>query len=229
MKVAALMRVASYPLFPVMLQRLCSNKKLNHLVLSFDSHGYNNSYAKNSKTYDGPDHYGISGPEWYSLISKYFVFPDNISVDLYKSDFKGVGGLEDMVRRLDNVRPDYVLLCDTDESFDYENGWYSDFDNFINSKKDIFNVSFSTVTDDDRKLPAFPRLDHCKAFKWKPDVTFIGTHGFCEPIYKNSTDKKTKYKSSSKMLHFPFFTKSMQKQRISMYGKNHPMFKHIND
>ena len=66
MKVAALMRVADYPLFPVMLQRLCSNKKLNHLVLSFDSHGYNKTYKKNSKLYDGPNHYTIDGSEWHS-------------------------------------------------------------------------------------------------------------------------------------------------------------------
>lgn len=229
MKVAALMRVADYPLFPVMLQRLCCNKKITHLVLSFDGYGYNNTYKKNSNLYNGPNHYTINGLEWYSLISKHFIFPDNISVDLYKSDRKGIGHLEDMLRRLDKVRPDYVLLCDTDESFDYENGWYTDFDDFVKSKKDIFNVSFSTMTDDDRHFPAFPKFDHCKGFKWKPDVTYIGSGGFCEPIYKKSKNKKTKYKCSTKMLHFPFFTKNMQRQRISMYGKNHPMFKHIND
>ena len=227
MKVASLMRVADFPLFPVMLNSLCQNPYLTHLVLAFDNFGYKKNYQKNLKEYKGQNHYTIDGFEWFSLIRKHFIFPKHLSVDLYKSAVKGVGGLEEMLRRLDRVKPDYVLLQDSDEKFDYENGWNSDFEEFTKSGADVLNFSFFTETDDNRQLPPFPLLPHCKAFKWESDVTFVGSHGFCEPVYRGGIIKKP-FKGKTKILHFPFFTKSMQEQRITMYGDKHPLSKYKN-
>tara|TARA_R110000765_G_scaffold49349_1_gene100334 strand:- start:430 stop:1116 length:687 start_codon:yes stop_codon:yes gene_type:complete len=227
MKVAGLMRVADFPLFPVMLNALCLNPYLTHLVLAFDDFGYRKNYQKNLEQYKGENHYTINGFEWFSLISENYIFPQKLSVDLYKSEVKGVGGLEEMLRRLDQVKPDYVFLQDSDEKFDYKNGWNSDFEEFTKSGADVWRFSFITATDDKRYLPPFPRAPHCKAFKWSPDVTFRGSHGFCEPVYSSGRIKKP-FSGKTKILHFPFFTKSMQEQRLTMYGPKHPLAQYKN-
>lgn len=122
---------------------------------------------------------------------------------------------EEMLRMLDDVKPDIVLTCDEDEKFGPE------------VEKDIVYLMASEVQQvafgyeypmpsvdgwkpEGRNKP-FPSTPHVKAFKWRPGLTFKGYRG---RGFLPKYHKKNYVIGESKMLHYCWYNEEIRKQRL---------------
>jgi len=128
---------------------------------------------------------------------------------------------EAALRLLDGFRPDYVLQPDTDETFGP--GFDKDFARFRDSGRDLMMFAHRMVTIDQADVPRVPGSPHCRAFRWRPGLQFSPRYaGFCCPRH---TQRLTKFKAASQMLHYCFYTADMQQQRLKrMTDQNRKRF-----
>jgi len=124
-----------------------------------------------------------------------------------------------MLRRLDDVRPDYVLECESDASFAYGDGFEEDLQNFIEGDYDVWISRCMTAAVDDRYVPEYPISRHAWGYKWRPGISYQGGNspGFCIP--HNDLDREYKfYEGKSFPRHFPLYTQEMEDIRWRLYG-----------
>lgn len=224
LKIAGIMRVADFPFFPAIATHF--SKQLDHLVISFVPNSYYeiSSYLiGDNKFYDGVRHYCINGYDWCDLMKYVDFISSGCVVDAYKSVTIGTD-YEEPLRRLDSIKPDYVILLDTDDALQYGGPWEEDLDEFIRGDYDVMMMKAVCVGNDDRKWPdiyTFPVCPHMRAFKWNPSSTFIGSGGFCEVAAgEDSPGGNKRYIAKSRLIHLPFFTREMQREREWMYGRD---------
>lgn len=210
--VAGLTRIADFPINPVM--ALNFSHYLDYLVLGFDTTGGYSKYVENQF---------ITAKAWYELFKTINPFDKNVKVDLFESKTyagsRNLGDhfLEEMLRRLDDVKPDIVLECEADASFDYEHGFLEDLEEFACGEYDVMLMQARTMAVDGRFVAEFPLCEHCRAYKWFEGVTYCGGNGFCQPCY---TGREMRiYRAKTKLLHFPVYTREMEEYRWVYYGE----------
>lgn len=119
---------------------------------------------------------------------------------------------EELLRKLDSVKPEIVLFPDEDESFG--EGIEEDIRRFKKSGKQqlAFNYQHPAPTVDgwSHKKP-YPSEPHIKCYKWKKDLTYI-------PYQKRaslSNYGKFSFKmAKSKILHYCFYTPELRKDKL---------------
>jgi len=119
---------------------------------------------------------------------------------------------EELLRMLDDVKPDLVLFPDEDESFG--SGIEDDLRRLKKSNKQqlAFNYAYPAPSVDGWKhKKPYPSKPHIKAYKWKPGLTYI-------PYKKRaslSNYGKFNYKmAKSKILHYCFYTPELRKSKL---------------
>jgi hypothetical protein len=119
---------------------------------------------------------------------------------------------EELLRMLDDVKPELVLFPDEDEVFGL--GIDDDLKRFIKSDKQqlAFNYQYPAPTIDGWKhKKPYPSKPHIKVYKWKPGLTYI-------PYKKRaslSNYGKFHYKmAKSKMVHYCFYTPELRKRKL---------------
>ena len=119
---------------------------------------------------------------------------------------------EELLRKLDNVKPDLVLFPDEDEIYGDE--IEDDIRRFMKSDKRqlAFNYLHPAPTIDGWKhKKPYPSEPHIKAYKWEKGLTYIP--------YKRraslSNYGKFHYKlAKSKILHYCFYTPELRREKL---------------
>jgi hypothetical protein len=127
---------------------------------------------------------------------------------------------EEMLRMLDDVKPDLVLSVDQDEIF--EDTIKTEMMDFYKSDKlgMMFNYVSPMPTDDGSIIlggKPYPLHPHMKAYKWKPDLTYLPYCGNAK-IRKYSGSRDW-YMAKTKILHYSMYRKEWQVQKESFIKK----------
>ena len=130
---------------------------------------------------------------------------------------------EELIRMLDDVKPDLVLFPDEDEMF--EDAIDVDIKRLMKSGRMqmAFNYKYPAPTIDGWKwYKAYPQNSHVKMFKWREGLTYI-------PYKKRarlSNYHKFDYKRGiSKILHYCFYTPELRKNKLWNEGQKKKWFK----
>jgi len=122
---------------------------------------------------------------------------------------------EQMLRMLDEVRPDMVLNLDEDEVFESEN-IEEDLKLFWNSE--FKQLSFDYCNPMPGMAPKlYPDHEHIKAFKWQPKLTFIPYKGSARLSNIKSVTKCPR----TKILHYCWFDKECIEYRNKRRKRKH--------
>jgi len=201
-----MMRLTDFPLSPLLLLDFC--KYIDYLVLAFDPYG---GYTKGKYP---------SGREWYEAFKLVNPFPPRLKVDMFMAETVPFGGgpnwMEEMLRRLDPVKPDYVIVPEADEAL--PRNFKKEMKEFIASDADIMVALFEMPTFPEREVPIITWCHHCRAYKWFPGITYTKSRGFCwigpdgDRVYKV-------HKMKSLVRHFSLFTPTLEKEKVRYYGK----------
>ncbi len=213
LKIAGLTRIADCPVNPILTVNF--TRHLDILILAFDN---GNGYGRRNNT----NH--LDGKTWYEFFKKVNPFPKTLHVEYVLSDIKAGSGtlsyhyLEELLRKLDVHKPDIVLECESDASFEYDNGFEEDLQGFVDTKCDTMLMKARTMTIDNRPVPQFPVSAHCRGYKWYPNITYYPRGGLCTPHWPFER-RKHNFWCKSHLLHFPIYTPEMQKERWDFYGE----------
>jgi hypothetical protein len=211
--IAGITRIADFPLAPLMAIEF--SKYLDYLVIGFETReGY------------GTQH--LSGRDWFNFLNRNNPF--RIPVDMFMCEtyagrkYLGDHFLEELLRRLDDVKPDVVLECETDAMFGP--GFDDDLNEFLSNDYDSMTMDTEAVTDDGRWSPD-NWCPHMRGYKWHPEVSYNYGGGCCRV---KLPDQHRNYHCRSKLQHYPFFTKQLEAERRLYYGEAHTeqVYQHYN-
>lgn len=193
MLIAGLMAISDFPLATQMLADLAS--RVDILCIRFDT---------------------ITGAQaiWHRCLSA-IAFQDRVYVLRSKKPWNRWNWREDLIRMLDNIKPDFVLFPDSDETFgpDFED----DFLVFQNSGWDMMMFDYEMITEDNRLVRKYPGARHCKAFRWQPGITYIPYTGYARPNFPdgaNGLRQGRGFHAQSRIQHYCFFTRKMESNKI---------------
>ena len=197
--IAGMMSIGDDPLSVTMAVKL--SQLVDYMVIRYD--------VLRGRKKDG------AGGRWhYELLRR--TEPFAIPVDHCETEVIHKAGFvwrEEMLRRLDHVRPEYVICMDADEcagpNFDKSMEW------FKASRCDMLLFRYDMITVDGRAVPQTPKVPHCKAFRWVPGLTFKGAKGFGRPTFPHKP--VTEILAKTKMHHYSFFTPEMQEEKLRHY------------
>lgn len=124
------------------------------------------------------------------------------------------GWREQLLRMLDDYKPDIVLFIDDDEM--YGEGIEKDIVDFYNSGKGQMMFKYKTPlpTMDgsvvNRGKP-YPGLPHMKAFRWKEGLTY---HPYPTLAKLGSYKGEEVFEAQSEILHYCMYTKELQRSHV---------------
>ena len=120
---------------------------------------------------------------------------------------------EELLRKLDTVKPDIVLFPDDDEYFD--NNIVSELTEFRKSNKKVLTCrEFLMKTIDDRQnVPTYPTAPHMVGFKWSEGLTYAPYCGYGQ-LANYGWREEYKWYIKSKYYHLAFWTQEMQDEKI---------------
>lgn len=129
---------------------------------------------------------------------------------------------EELLRLLDSVKPDIVIVLDIDEVFDGD--IKSEIDLFWKSEKLAMMFSYNGCpTQNGGRTDIYPTAPHQMVFKWKPNLTYKNYKGSAMVTNYSSRLDKIAWYSSIKVDHFCMWTKDMEiakkQHAIKTYGK----------
>ncbi|MDY7035068.1 MAG: hypothetical protein SV375_02725 [Thermodesulfobacteriota bacterium] len=116
---------------------------------------------------------------------------------------------EELLRMLDPIQPGYVLFLDSDEK--YDSNFDDDFTCFQEKGADIMMFDYEMITEDGRQVRKYPGARHCKAFRWTQGISYIPYQGYAKPNFPND---EIVFLAKSKIQHYCFFTKKMEKTKL---------------
>lgn len=119
---------------------------------------------------------------------------------------------EELIRMLDDVKPELVLFPDEDETFSMMLA--NDLKAFRESDKMqmAFNYVYPAPSIDGWKhKKAYPSNRHVKVFKWKEGLTYIP---YKKRARLSNYDKDDYFKAKSKILHYCFYTPELRKNKL---------------
>lgn len=110
------------------------------------------------------------------------------------------------LRMVDEMKPDICLFLDSDEVF-YQ-GFGDDLDRFVaDPKARSFWFNLLYLWDSPfqyRRDGLWKTIHHVRAFKWRPDLTFLPYPGYSAPRNYINLPKGTRFHASSPLLHFGY-------------------------
>lgn len=124
-------------------------------------------------------------------------------------DFNRWNWRESLIRRLDHLKPDYVIFLDEDEMLGYK--FIDDFKIFTETGLNRLEFLYTMVTENDVNVPLYPYRRHTKVFRWFPGITYKPYRNFARPNFPKETKA---LKAVSKIEHFCFYNKKMRKEKI---------------
>ena len=117
---------------------------------------------------------------------------------------------QDMIRMLDDVKPEIVITLDQDEIFD--DGFEEELKAFmVSEKKGMMFDYLPMVTDDGRTVNGdvpYPPDPHMKVFKWEAGLTYYPYHG--DGKIANYHKEDCHWKAKTKIKHYCCYTKAME-------------------
>lgn len=127
---------------------------------------------------------------------------------------------EELLRLLDDIKPDLVFSLDVDEKFEDPVCIKKEVDDFWESDKDAimfhkFPCPVINVTEITMFYPATP---HMKIFKWKEGLSYFPYGGRCR--INNYRSIKCHWLTDSRMLHYAFYTKEMRDRKYQEFEKS---------
>ena len=143
------------------------------------------------------------------------------SIVCYNVEWNKFNWREDLIRMLDNAKPDIVLSLDEDEIF--ENTIDSDIINFHKSEKcaAMFNYYAPMPTKDGSIIldgKPYPSSRHMKMFKWKAGLTYLPYKGNAK--LSNYENPQTWYLSDTKIKHYSLYDERIYKKKKKLGLKN---------
>jgi len=206
---------------------------LDYLVLGVET-------GKGYAEYNGTSY--VDGATWYELFNLLKPWKPGLTVDMFKASttagVKHLGDhfLDEMLQRLADVKPDYVLECESDASFEWGRGFEEDLAEFIRGDYDTMYMLATCPTVNGHVSPTYPWTHHCRAYKWYPGIYYRG--GLCKvspqypgvkpsdmylqpselPLLQDAYDKYKPYTAKSHLLHLANFTPKLQEERWKFYG-----------
>jgi len=126
----------------------------------------------------------------------------------------------ELIRTLDEVKPHYVVFIDNDEGLPIN--FTPDFLRFVDSNKAMMFFDYRMGTIEGRHVEKYPKVRHCKAFKWVPGLNYLDYKGYAQPsfpasmniTYYNKPDKRSVYLAQHPITHYCFYTKELEEQKI---------------
>jgi hypothetical protein len=130
---------------------------------------------------------------------------------------------EEMIRMLDDVKPDIVISLDQDEAF--EVNIKDELNLFYKSKSDVGMFAYYMPMPTEENLTilkgkSYPLHRHCKVFKWKENITFKPYVGYAIPT--NYYNKNSYYNFKTKILHYCFYSKKYRIEKAKRIYKYYP-------
>lgn len=134
--------------------------------------------------------------------------------DIYvsSSEWNAFVWREELIRMLDEVKPDIVLFPDEDESFG--KGIEKDIKKFKESRYQqlAFNYAYPAPSIDGWKWrKPYPANPHVKCFKWRGNLTFIP---YKKRARLSNYGKWNYMMAKSKILHYCFYTPELRKNKL---------------
>lgn len=129
---------------------------------------------------------------------------------IFKShDSSSWGWREDLLRMLDESKPDIVIALDVDECFDYS--MKEEILEFWKSDKKSMMVSYNMCPSKEGTCKVvYPSKPHMKIFKWQPFLSYIPYLGYAQ-INQYANKPENTWYAKSKIDHFCMWTESMEK------------------
>lgn len=146
-------------------------------------------------------------PEFERLISQCGQHLEAVIYLLSKSPWSPGTFREPQLRALDEIRPDYVLQPDSDETFGP--GFETDLANFETSGRDLMLFGYDMPTEDGAWVPTQPKSPHCKVFRWRQGLAFTPYRGYAQPTGLHSV-----YHATSRMQHYCCWTPEIQRAML---------------
>lgn len=184
--IAGIVAIANQTLYPICVPRL--RLQVDHLTVRIDTN------------------FNISDKEVMSLCS-----PDKIIYS--ENEWNAWNWREELLRSLDNVKPDIVLFPDDDEYFNDD--ILKELPEFEASDKKVLTCSeFLMLTKDNRlNVPTYPTSPHMVGFKWAEGLTYAPYCGYGQ-LANYGWREEYKWHLKSKYYHLCFWTEEMQKAKI---------------
>lgn len=130
---------------------------------------------------------------------------------------------EEMVRMLDDVKPDIVISLDQDETF--ETKIKDEIEDFYNSKCKVGMFAYSMPMPTEENViilngKSYPLHRHCKLYKWQEKITFKPYVGYAIPttLYNSSPY----YNFKTKVSHYCFYSRKYRVEKAKRIYKYYP-------
>jgi hypothetical protein len=113
----------------------------------------------------------------------------------------------ELVEHAGKLKPGLILFPDSDETFS-PNVVY-DIDKFEQSDANLLLFRTEMVTVDNREVKTYPKMRHCKVFKWEKGINYSPYRNYAIPNVKNGRIMK----AASPILHWCFYTRHMEQNK----------------
>ena len=132
---------------------------------------------------------------------------------------------EDLLRMLDEVKPDIVVTSDSDEIF--EDGFSEELLRFWESDKMMMRVHAKLpMPTIDGRIAAegklYPSGANCRVYKWKEGLTYDNYRGYCQ-VSNYADNNEITWFAEKGYHHYCFWTKEIEKIKIAhalkLYGE----------
>ena len=148
-------------------------------------------------------------PEWFKQ------FPKVKKVIKGTEDWNRWNWREELVRSLDELKPDIVLMPDQDEVF--EGDIVNEMQLFWNSNKKIlfFQYAAPMPTSDGRIIlggRSYPKLPHTLGYKWQPDIGYRPYCGLGQPTQLANIGG-IRWDAKTKVKHYCMYTPEMEAEK----------------
>jgi len=138
----------------------------------------------------------------------------------HKQDWKIGHWHEPCIRALDEVRPGIVITAGHDEVFQTEK-FKAELRHMWEGGLPALMLNYGPMpTDDGRKIPyIYPAASHMKAFKWRPNMSYIPYNGRGQ--INPYADPRIQMTGKSKVIHYCMWTKEMQVEKEQWLRSNY--------
>lgn len=187
-KVAGIVAINDFPMAPRMIREL--KKLVDILVLRFDEvNGDTDIWLQCIEAASG---------------TKLITFTSDIKWNRWN-------WREELLRELDDEKPDIILSPDEDETFHED--FLIDLKKFMVSSDDIMMFSYKMITDDGRHVMKYPNPRHCKAYKWVEGIGYK-PYKYCAKPTLPGDREPVRYIAEYPMLHYCFYTKELEESKV---------------
>jgi len=185
--IAGLMAITDFKLAPEMVKDV--SQYCDYMVLRYDEN------TRNKKIFN----------ECVRVAKKYNEFVIAYSEG---GEYNEWNWRESLIRKLDVLRPDWVIFLDQDEKFG--DGLIEDLKYWQHSNALRLEFMHEMVTKDGVEVPLYPYRRHCKIFKWHKGISYYPYKSFARPNLKNDAAAL----ANTKIKHYCFWDEECRKDKV---------------